>query len=268
MEHLKEKTEFLDQRKNIYRQLEDSEQKVKDLEEQLVFAQKLATMGTMSCLVAHEFNNLLMPIINYAELALKHPDDKALVKKTLEKTVKQGTQAGHIIESILGMTRAESQEFHNVNLNTVIQESFRCLARDFEKDGIKVVIDVPEDVYVYAIHSQLQQVVLNLIINARQAMVEDRKGTLTVAARKHGEGMVEISVVDTGHGISDEILHKIFEPFFTTKKSGKSQDRIGTGLGLMVCKQIVETHKGTISVESEINKGTTFKVTFPEGKES
>ena len=265
MEHLEEKTEFLNQRKNIYRQLEDSEQKIKDLEEQLIFSQKLATMGTMSCLVAHEFNNLLMPIINYAELALKHPDDKKLIKKTLEKTVKQGTQAGHIIESILGMTRAESQEFHDVNLNNVIKESFRCLARDFEKDGIKVNIDVPEDINVYAIHSQLQQVILNLIINARQAMIDERKGILTISAKRGEDGMVEISVKDTGHGISVEILHKIFEPFFTTKKGGKSQDRIGTGLGLMVCKQIVETHKGTIAVESELGKGTIFTVTFPEG---
>ena len=267
MEHLKEKTEFLNQRKNIYRQLEDSEQKVKDLEEQLIFAQKLATMGTMSCLVAHEFNNLLMPIINYAELALKHPDDEKLIKKTLEKTVKQGTQAGHIIESILGMTRAESQESHDVNLKNVVEESFKCLARDFEKDGIKVVIDIPEHLCAYAIHSQLQQVVLNLIINARQAMVEDRKGILKVSAKPIEGDMVEISVEDTGYGISQEIIHKIFEPFFTTKKSGKSQDRIGTGLGLMVCKQIVESHKGEITVQSEEGKGTIFTVSFPIGKE-
>ncbi len=265
LKQTKEKNEFLNQRKNIYRQLEDSEKKIKDLENQLIFAQKLATMGTMSCLVAHEFNNLLMPIVNYSELALKHPDDDKLIRKTLEKTIKQGLQAGSIIESILGMTRAESLEFNNINLLRVVQESFKCLARDFSKDGISVVINVPEDIEVYAIHSQLQQVLLNLIINARQAMLEARRGTLTVSAVEVADsGVVEIAVEDTGTGIAQENLDKIFEAFFTTKRDNKNPEKQGTGLGLMICKQIIEAHHGEISVSSEHGKGTKFTIVLPK----
>ena len=263
MKQTKEKIEFLNQRKNIYRQLEDSELKIKELEQQLIFAQKLTTMGTMSCLVAHEFNNLLMPIVNYSELALKHPDDAKLIKKTLEKTVKQGLQAGSIIESILGMTRTESQEFHDINLLTVVKESFKCLARDFVKDGITVNVDIDPDVTVYAIHSQLQQVILNLIINARHAMLENRQGTLTVSAVTNADDMVDISVSDTGCGIPEENMDRIFEAFFTTKKDGKSPEKQGTGLGLMICRQIIETHGGHISVSSQPGKGTTFTITLP-----
>lgn len=269
MKQIKEKIEFLNQRKNIYRQLEDSEKKIKDLENQLIFAQKLATMGTMSCLVAHEFNNLLMPIVNYCELALKHPDDQKLVKKTLEKTVKQGLQAGGIIESILGMTRAESMEFCQINLLAVVHESFKCLARDFSKDGINVIIDIPDNIQVYAIHSQLQQVLLNLIINARQAMLEAKRGTLAISAKElPEENMVEISVADTGTGIAPENIDRIFEAFFTTKRDNKKPDQQGTGLGLMICKQIIETHGGNISVDSTPGKGTTFNFSIPKSPKS
>ncbi|MBN2844028.1 MAG: HAMP domain-containing histidine kinase [Sedimentisphaerales bacterium] len=263
MKQTQEKNELLTQRKNLYRMLEESQQKIKQLEDQLIFAQKLATMGTMSCLVAHEFNNLLMPIVNYSELALKHSDDEKLVKKTLEKTIKQGLQAGSIIESILGMTRSQSQEFGKVHLLAVVNDSFRCLARDFSKDGIKVRISVPETIYVYAIAGQLQQVVLNLIINARQAMLEKKQGSLSVVATELESGMIEVAVSDTGCGIAQENQSKIFDAFFTTKKNNTSLEKQGTGLGLMICKQIIENHHGTITVESQLGAGTTFKFTLP-----
>ena len=160
------------QRQTLHQQLRDNSAHIKQLEQEVQTAQRLASLGTMACFVAHEFNNLLSPIINYAELALKDPDDTLLMHKALEKAVKQGNRASLIVRSILGFARGNVEAKEVISIAAVIDECFRCLARDLKKDGIRVRLDLPPELSLEAVPGQLQQVFLNLILNARHAMLE------------------------------------------------------------------------------------------------
>jgi len=250
------------QRRNLHQQVRENEDRIKNLEDQVVVTQKLATLGTMACLVAHEFNNILTPMINYAELALKHQDDTALMRRALEKTIHHGNRAALVIQSMLGLVRDQGKKKQATPLAPLVKECFQCLARDFAKDRITVKMDIPEDLCLFVAPGQMQQVLLNLIINARQAML-DRGGSLTIRARTQGEGNVQIQVVDTGCGITPEIMNRIFEPFFTTKTGAARPDQQGTGLGLMVCRSIVEAHMGAITAASQPGQGATFTISLP-----
>lgn len=254
-------TDLIQKRQTIHRQLRENEDRISHLEKQLQATQKLATLGTMSCLVAHEFNNLLQSIINYANLALQSQNDISLMHKALEKTVKNGNHAATIIRNMLGVAGSQSEEPHNISLKQLVEECFQCLGRDPAKDRISVNINIPNELRITTIAGQLQQVLLNLIINARQAMLK-RGGTLTITAQ-HINQITEINVSDTGCGISPELVDRIFEPFFSTKTEADTPDRQGCGLGLSVCKNIVESQGGTISVASQPNKGTTFSISLP-----
>lgn len=254
----------IERRKSLHQQLQENEQRIVALQEQLVATQKLSTLGTMACLIAHEFNNILVPMINYAELALKNHEDMDLMRQALEKTIKHGNRAALIIQSMMSLVQNQTNNREQVKLADVIEECFQCLARDFTKDNIKVEISVPENLLIYALPGQLQQVLLNLIINARQAML-DAGGNLTIKAWRLNDHQVGIQVGDTGCGIEPHIINRIFEPFFSTKRQVKMQDQQGAGLGLSVCKNIVEAHGGTISVQSRPRAGALFTIILPVG---
>ncbi len=256
-------TSLIQQRQNIHQQLRDNEEKIDQLQVQMVTIQRLASMGTMSCIAAHEFNNLLVPIINYSELALKHPEDTKLVCKTLEKVIEHGNRAAVIIERMLGIASNNDKDLGKVNLAELIEDCFLAIARDMSKDNITVNNQVDKNLTVTAVKGQLHQVILNLLINARQAMLE-RGGTLTIEAGFKSENWLEIKITDTGCGIPPENLMKIFDPFFTTKKNGSDSDKQGTGLGLLVCANIIESHGGTITATSEPGQGSTFTITLPQ----
>jgi two-component system, NtrC family, sensor kinase len=253
------------QRYQLHQQLRQNEQRIRLLEQQIQSVHKLAALGTAACLVAHEFNNILTPMINYAELALKNEDDTALMRKALEKTVKHGNRAALIIQSMLGLVRDQDQQIKSVKLTPLVEECFQCLARDFQKDKINVRLEIPESLEVRVVPSQLQQVILNLIINARQAMLE-RGGTLAIKAQYPDDLEVEISVSDNGCGIPTEIIDRVFEPFFSTKSDGASDGQKGNGLGLSVCKNIIEAHNGNITVASVPGQQTTFTIRLPRQK--
>jgi signal transduction histidine kinase len=137
------------------------------------------------------------------------------------------------------------------------------LARDPQKDGIALRVQVQPDLIVHGDPVQLEQVLLNLLINARQAML-GKGGSLTVKASKTEDGgEIKIQVIDTGPGIPEKLLPKIFQPFFTTKGTAKPGESKGTGLGLAICREIVEHHRGRIDVASEVGKGTTFTIFLP-----
>lgn len=252
---------LLQRRQSLHRQLQEHEDRIRGLQDEIRNAQKLATLGTMSCLVAHEFNNILTPIINYAELALKHPNDAQLIQKALEKAVKQGQRASQIIQSILGYARSNQNTIENLSIRHLIEECFQCLARDFQKDNIQVILDVPEGLEAELSGGPMQQVLFNLLINARHAMLE-HGGTLTIRAGKTEE-ILTLSISDTGCGIAPELLDRIFEPFFTTKTKADRSEMQGTGLGLSVCKDIIESYNGRIEVSSEVGQGTTFTLLLP-----
>lgn len=214
-------------------------------------------------MIAHEINNLLTPSANYAALALKNPDDKALTEKALQKAVRNCEQASKIMESMLAVANGETEKKKDVLLITLVGEVFQCLCRDFAKDGITVNFKIPEDLKIWAVPVQMQQVLMNLVLNAREAMLGG-SGVLTIEARTATDA-VEIEVRDTGCGIAADDLRHIFEPFFTTKgEKGPRSSHCGSGLGLAFCKEAVSAHGGCISVESKLDKGTSFKIILPK----
>ncbi|MFN4242289.1 MAG: sensor histidine kinase [Tepidisphaerales bacterium] len=231
-------------------------------------SQRLATIGTIAAVIAHEFNNLLTPVVSYSQFALQSlrsgQPDWTLIEKALTKSALAGEKAGRICGSMLGLARGQG-DFGPVEVMKLVEEVLAVLARDPAKDGIALRVQVTPGLKVVGDSVQLEQVLLNLLINARQAMLsQGRSGSLTVrgeADLDHREAVLSVS--DTGPGIAPEHLPRIFEPFFTTKTAAPRGQLRGTGLGLAICKQIVESHRGRIDVDSQVGRGTTFTVRLP-----
>ena len=237
------------------------------LREQLTESQRLATIGTISAVIAHEFNNLLTPIVSYSHYALQSANsenpDTVLIKKALTKSFQSSEKAGRICTSLLALARGESTA-ERVSVQKLVEETLLVLARDPQKDGIALRVQVQPDLLVNADAVQLEQVLLNLLINARQAMYGTRGGSITIRAQQDpGVAELRLQVIDTGPGIPERVLPRIFEPFFTTKGTVKKGETKGTGLGLAICKEIIEHHGGRIEVQSEVGKGTTFNLYLP-----
>ncbi len=184
-----------------------------------------------------------------------------LICKALGKAFSSATKAGRICSSMLGLARGESSPAQ-VSVQQLVEETLAVLARDPQKDGIALRVQVQPDLAVYGDAIQLEQVLLNLLINARQAML-GRGGAIIIRANTTGAGEICLQVSDTGPGIPPKLVSRIFEPFFTTKSTARRGEAKGTGLGLAICKEIVEGHRGRIEVESEIGKGTTFSIFLP-----
>ena len=256
-------TSIIEKRVSLHKRLAEHQQQNNALKSQITQLQALANIGTVTHMIAHELNNLLTPLANYAALALNNPDDKSLVEKAFEKTVQSCERAMKIMESMLAMADGERQEKKNIRLISLVEEIFTCLCRDFAKDGITVKIQIPEDLTVWAVPVQIQQVLMNLILNARDAMLP-RGGILNIKATESSDA-VQIEVTDTGCGIEPGDLKNIFESFFTTKTDGNQpSERSSSGLGLAFCKKIIDAHGGCISVESIPSQGSTFKITLPK----
>jgi signal transduction histidine kinase len=249
----------------LQRQVAAAQEQLDYLRDQLTESQRLATIGTIAAVIAHEFNNLLTPIVSYSQFALASAEsdtpDMALIKKALGKSYQSSNKAGKICASMLGLARGESC-FSNVPVQHLVDEVLLVLARDPQKDGIALRVQVQPGLNVHGDPVQLEQVLLNLLINARQAMLGSRNGSLTIKACRDGE-KVKIQIIDTGPGIPPQHLDKIFQPFFTTKRDPRKGEHKGTGLGLAICKDIVEHHDGTIEVTSEVGRGSTFTVLLP-----
>jgi len=252
-----------EKRLSLHKSVEVQKLQNQALKSQMAGLQHLANIGTVSHMIAHEMNNLLTPLKSYASFALENPDDRALTEKALQKVTKNCGRAAKIMESMLALVSGESQEKQNVRLLDLIEEIFTCLCRDFAKDGITVDIEIPDDMTVYVIPVQIQQVLMNLILNARDAMLP-RGGALTIKASEAVD-TVMIEVADTGQGIDPCDLTNIFETFFTTKSDKDSPaEYSGAGIGLSFCKMIIDRHQGCISVESKHGHGSTFKIALPK----
>jgi signal transduction histidine kinase len=247
-------------------QLQDAQRQLDALREQLTESQRLATIGTIAAVIAHEFNNLLTPVVSYSQYALSSAEsdtpDMELIRKALAKSFQGSSKAGKICSSMLALARGESS-FGPVEIQNLVDETLMVMARDPQKDGLALRVQVQPELTVEGDAVQLEQVLLNLLINARQAML-GKGGSLTVKA-----GMVEesdevrIQVIDTGPGIPEKVIGRIFEPFFTTKGTTRRGEAKGTGLGLAICKDIIQHHSGRIQVTSEVGKGTTFSIFLP-----
>lgn len=228
-----------------------------ELERRLVQADKLSSIGLLAAGVAHEVNTPLAVISSYAQMLAKQisaGDPKAAL---LEKITRQSFRASEIVNSLLNFSRTASTEFVSVDLNKVIREMLSMVEHQLAKHGITVDLRLDESLPRFkGSPGRLQQVLLNLVLNARDAM--ENGGTLTIATSRR-QGAIGLTVADTGSGIPPEALPRIFDPFFTTKGARK-----GTGLGLSVSYGIVREHGGEIEVSSEPGKGTRFELTFPE----
>jgi signal transduction histidine kinase len=244
----------------VHRQLAQHREQNEALAREALQLESLANLGSAMAMIAHEINNLLTPLTNYAELSLQNPEDRVLTERALRKTARNCRQAGKVMESILAMANAAGSEKVETPLLLLVNGVFDCLCRDFAKDGITVEIRVNENLKVCAVPVQLQQAMMNLILNAREAMIP-RGGVLTIEAEGQNDN-IRIRISDTGCGIGPSELKKIFDTFFTTKqKSSSSQS--GSGLGLALCKKVVEGHNGSITVDSQPGKGTSFTIILP-----
>ncbi len=252
---------ILEKRQSLHQRLATQRQLSDQLQSQLGHMQALANIGMISAMIAHEMNNILTPLGNYAYLAMKHPEDSELTRKALEKTTTNSRRAAKILDSIMAMANGRPRKMDWRPVKAMVDEIFLCLARDFSKDRIKVVVDVDDELTVFAEDICLQQVLMNLILNAREAMAP-KGGTLTIGARQDTDS-VRIEIADTGCGIQRCDLAKIFQPFFSTKTESAQAARHGAGLGLAFCKRVVEAHNGAISVDSKPGCGTTFRITLP-----
>jgi len=253
----------IQKRLSLHKSVKDHHRKNEALESQLCRIQPLANIGSASCMIAHEINNILTPFGAYADLALKHFDDQALVRKALEKAVLNCQRATKVMGSMLALANGDTQQKQTVRLGGLIDDVFTCLCRDFSKDRIQLVIDVPEDLEVHVVSVQIQQVLMNLSLNAREAMLASG-GTLSFRAYRDLDNTI-IEVADTGTGIRPEHMKTIFEAFYSTKDSSDSAEEcFGTGLGLAFCRLVIDKHQGSITVKSKQNEGTTFKISIPK----
>jgi two-component system NtrC family sensor kinase len=227
-----------------------------ELERRLVQADKLSSIGLLAAGVAHEVNTPLAVISTYAQLLAKQISEDEQKSKLLDKIAKQTFRASEIVNSLLSFSRTSPTEFVEVDVSKVIQETLNLVEHQLKKSGVEVKLDAPPAMPpVKGNAGKLQQVFLNLFLNARDAM--DAGGTLAVHAWTEG-GFARVDVADNGQGIALEHLERIYDPFFTTKGARK-----GTGLGLSVTYGIVREHGGSIEVESRLGAGTRFRVELP-----
>ncbi len=230
------------------------------LRQQCMQSQRLSTVGALAASVTHEFNNILTTVINYAKMGLRHKDP-ASKEKSFDKILAAGQRAAKITTGMLRYARGKGDRREPMDLTQLAQEVLELVEKDLQMHRVKLEINFADHAQAEVNANQIQQVLLNLIINARQSMVNG--GRLLISVRSNKEsGFSEIAVRDTGSGIAAEHLRKIFDPFFSTKQADE-QGQGGSGLGLALCREIIEAHRGRIRVESTIGVGTQFTLKLP-----
>jgi two-component system NtrC family sensor kinase len=228
-------------------------------QDQLVQARKLSSLGILTSGIAHQLNNPLNNISTSCQIAMEeiNDGDKAYVGKLLVNIDQEVDRARDIVRGLLEFSRERDFQLSWVNLENLIMRTIQLVSSELPS-AVDVTTDIPEDLDIYVDGQQMTEVFLNLLINAAQAMPEG-KGHIHISAEKKPSvpEVVEIRVEDDGAGIDSEILPQIFDPFFSTKETG-----LGNGLGLSVVYGIIERHGGTITVDSQIGKGTVFTITL------
>jgi PAS domain S-box-containing protein len=230
------------------------------LEAQLTQADKLSSIGLLAAGVAHEINTPLAVISSYAQMLSKQLKGDGRIGPVLDKITQQSFRAAEIANGLLNFSRTSTTEFRETNLNQVIRDTLSLLDHQFKTAQIDVDLDLADELPpIHGNPGKLQQVFLNLLLNAKEAMPGG--GRLRVATLVNGH--VAALITDSGSGIAPEHLKRIYDPFFTTKTAPKPGDRRGTGLGLSVSYGIIQEHAGKIHVESAVGAGTTFHLEFP-----
>jgi PAS domain S-box-containing protein len=247
-----------------------AEEERKMLEGQLIQSQKMESIGTLAGGIAHDFNNILSAIIGFSDLARRHAGDPQKVKRALDEVLKASERAKGLVSQILAFSRKSEARHSPVDLGVVIRESLKML-RSILPSNIEIRQDLSDSCMVMADSTQIQQVIMNLCSNAADAM-ENTHGAIEVSLGKVlvedgaaalDQGLspgsyVKLTVKDTGHGMSPEVVARIYDPYFTTKEVGR-----GTGLGLAVVHGILKNHGGSIVCTSSPGKGATFDIYLP-----
>ena len=234
------------------------------LKEQLAQAQRLTALGELLGTTTHEYNNVLMTILNYAKMGIRHKDE-ATRDKAFKKILAAGERAAKITNSILGLARNRSGDFEPTDLSKLVDDALVLLERELRKYRIAIETRLGKAPMARANPNQIQQVLLNLLINARQAMPNGGQVIVSVGYDEASK-MVELSVRDNGSGIPEDQLRRIFDPYFSTKKGPDETGKGGAGVGLAACRDIMEAHKGKILVASTVGKGTAFTLRIPVAK--
>jgi signal transduction histidine kinase len=239
------------------RQSEDNlRRQAQELEQQLVASGRLVAMGELTASMAHEFNNPLGIIIGFAQGILEDMDPNEPNYHHLEIIVEEAQRCERIVQELLAFGRPKHTDFVEIDIKEVIDKTLDLVSSLAAKNNVKTTKQFASHLPpIHADPQQLQQVLLNLSLNAVEAMSQG--GKLTLSAATNAAQQLVIRVTDTGYGIDADTLPRIFQPFFTAKK------RRGLGLGLPICDRIVKSHGGTISVESQQGKGTTFEIHLP-----
>jgi two-component system NtrC family sensor kinase len=239
-----------------------------NMETQLTQAEKLSSIGLLAAGVAHEVNTPLAVISSYAQMLgkqLRSSDEAthARLQPVLEKITQQTFRASEIVNGLLNFSRMGSVDFGRVDLNAMVRDTILLLEHQMRSGGVAVVAELAEDLpLVSGNRGKLQQVLVNLVLNAKDALQEKGSGSVRIFTARTSNG-VEIRVEDDGVGMSQEVLRKIYDPFFTTKSNPKEGHRKGTGLGLAVTYGIVQEHAGVIEVNSVAGEGTVFRLELP-----
>ncbi|NLB72691.1 MAG: PAS domain-containing protein, partial [Firmicutes bacterium] len=226
------------------------------LESQLIQSDRLAALGQLAAGVAHEINTPLTLILGYTDILRETIGSDNVSSSYLKTIVEESERISDIVRSLLNFARPVNMPAGKCKVNETCRRTLRIFGGQMTRRGIQVSMELDESQPEAVIDTgELQQVILNMLLNAMQAMPDG--GDLGIQTRVSGDG-VEITITDTGIGIAPENLHKVFNPFFTTKEVGK-----GTGLGLSVSFNIIEKHGGTIRAESQPGKGTAFTIVLP-----
>jgi PAS domain S-box-containing protein len=238
-----------------------------ELEGQLAQAEKLSSIGLLAAGVAHEVNTPLAVISSYAQLLSKQARGDAAIAPLLEKITQQTFRASEIVNGLLNFSRTSGTEFTRVDLNQIIRDTLTLLEHQFKSAQVNVETVLAELPTVNGNQGKLQQVLLNLFLNAKDAIIGNATsikpgGTLRVTTVLSGDS-VQLEIADSGSGISPENMLRIYDPFFTTKGTPRDGQRKGTGLGLAVTYGIIQEHAGKITVESNVGEGTSFHLEFP-----
>jgi len=244
--------------KTLEKKVEERTKKLREMQEHLIQSEKLASLGKLAAGIAHEINNPLGGILIYSHLLLEDTSKKSPHYENLKKIVKETSRCKDIVRGLLEFARPKEPEMTLIDINDAVDRSLAIVEGQTIFQNITLdktyTSDLPK---IVADESQLQQVFMNIIINAAEAM--DGKGKLSLSTSMNTDRThIEIKISDTGHGIKEEDKKRLFEPFFSTKEVGK-----GTGLGLAISYSIIQKHQGTIDVKSEEGKGSTFTVKLP-----
>jgi len=248
---IEEWTETLEHR------VQERTQELQKVQDQLLRAGKMAAIGELAAGVAHEINNPLTGILTFSSLMLKKVDETHPWKKDLQNIVEQTTRCRNIVKGLLDFARQRKPDKKEWDISALIERTLTLVEKQARFQNIKIMKQFETALPPLFIDAdQVQQVFMNIILNAADAMAA-KGGTLTIQTDLR-DGMAEVSFTDTGCGIPKEHLPKLFDPFFTTKETGK-----GTGLGLAISYGIIQGHNGDIEVESDLGKGSTFRIKLP-----